>query len=295
MVGLTRWGAGVIENVGRVYLLRGRRIASHDRRIRVRSWGWSLMDMFEKVDPRTLDRHYWQLSILPLGMIVVLGAGVALLMYPTVFGSNAGANGHTSRTLFFGFCGLCVLLVAYLLNRELVVHRLRKNLVAQKTEIVHLRRQSSADMLKTLSGFSQFQDRMAMGFRRAVQAGESLSLVLVRLKPSPMFDTALERSVAFGDAARVLVRKLREDDSLYQLSSGTFAMVLPNTSEAEMKQVGSRVEEGLADASGASDRFTFEMQTVNYPEQASSSYEMEQLAYSFSLPKGAVPEMVEAA
>jgi GGDEF domain-containing protein len=215
-------------------------------------------------------------------------------MYPAVFGSNAAATGRTTRILFFGFCALCALVVAYLSNREYVVYRLRKNVLEQKTEIAHLRQEASADLLETLPGFSHFQDRLAMGFRRAVQTGESLSLVLVRLKPSPMFDGPAELPVALGDAARVLVRKLRADDSLYHLSPGTFAMVLPNTCGADMNQVGGRVAEGLADASGASDRFTFELQMVNYPEQASSSTEMEQVAYAFSLPKGAVAELAEA-
>ena len=174
---------------------------------------------------------------------------MALLMYPAVFGNNAAASGHTTRTLFFGFCALCVLVVAYLLNRQYVVHQLRKNLVEQKTEMVHLRQEASADLLGTLPGFSHFQDRLTMGFRRAVQTGEPLSLVLVRLKPSHMFDSPAEVSVALGDAARVLLRKLRTDDSLYHLSSGAFAMVLPSTCGADMNQVANRVAEGLADAS----------------------------------------------
>jgi GGDEF domain-containing protein len=253
------------------------------------------MDMFDKVDPKTLDRRHWQLSMLSLGMIVVLGAGVALLMYPAVFSSNVASAGHTTRTLFFGFCALSVLVVAYLFNREYVVYRLRRNLQEKKTEIAHLRQEASADLLETLPGFSHFQDRLAMGFRRAVQTSESLALVLVRLKPSPMFDGPAELPIALGDAARALVRKLRADDSLYHLSPGVFAMLLPNTSGDEMSQVENRVAEGLVDASGASDRFSFELQMVNYPEQASSSYEMEQLAYSFSLAKGAGPGMVEPA
>jgi len=223
------------------------------------------MNFFDKVDPKTLDRRHWQLSMLSLGMIIVLGAGLALLMYPAVFGGNAGPNGHTTRTLFFGFCALCVLVVAYLLNRQYVVHQLRKNLVEQKTEMVHLRQEASADLLGTVPGFSHFQDRLIMGFRRATQTGEPLSLVLVRLKPSPMFDSPAEVSVTLGDAARVLLRKLRTDDSLYHLSSAAFAMVLPSTCGADTNHVASRVEEGLADASGASNRFTFDMQVVNYP------------------------------
>jgi GGDEF domain-containing protein len=253
------------------------------------------MEFFDKVDPKTLDRRHWQLSMLSLGMIVVLAAGVALLMYPAVFGSNAASTAHTTRTLFFGFCALCVLVVAYLLNREYVVRQLRRNLLEQKTEMVHLRQEASADLLETLPGFSHFQDRLTMGIRRAAQTGEPLSLVLVRLKPSPMFDSPPEVSVALGDAARVLVRKLRTDDSLYHLSSGAFAMVLPNTCGAEMNQVAGRVAEGLADASGASNRFTFDMQVVNYPEQASTSYEMEWTANSFSLHKGSASGKAEAA
>jgi GGDEF domain-containing protein len=253
------------------------------------------MDLFDKVDPNKLDRRHWQLSMLSLGMIVVLGAGVALLMYPAVFGSNAALMGHTTRTLFFGFCGLCVLAVAYLSNRQYVVHQLRRNLLEQKSEIMHLRQEASADLLETLAGFGHFQDQLTMGFRRAAQAGEPLSLVLVRLKPSPIFDSPPELSVALGDAARVLVRKLRPDDSLYHLSSRAFAMVLPNTCGTEMNQVASRVAEGLADASGASNRFSFELQAVNYPEQASSAYEMERIANAFSLRKGSASGEAEAA
>ncbi len=253
------------------------------------------MQLFDKVNPNTLDRRNWQLSVLSLWMIVVLGAGVALLMYPAVFGHNAESSLPITRPLFFGFCALCVLAVAYLMNREHVVHQLRKNLIAQQTEIAHLRQQASSDLLETLAGFSHFQDRLTMGFRRAAQADEPLSLILVRLKPSPKFDGASEVSVAMGDAARVLVRKLRGDDSLYHLSEGTFAMVLPNTGGADMNKVGERVAEGLADASGASNRFSFDLQMMSYPEQASSSYEMEQVAYSFSLPKGSTSEMAAAA
>jgi PleD family two-component response regulator len=197
--------------------------------------------------------------------------------------------------LFFGFCALCALVVAYLLNRQYVVNQLRRNLVEQKTEMVRLRQEASADLLGTLQGFSHFQDQLTMGFRRAAQTSEPLSLVLVRLKPSPMFDSPPEVSVALGDAARVLLRKLRTDDSLYLLCSGAFAMVLPNTCEADMKQVASRVAEGLADASGASNRFTFDMQVVNYPEQVSTAYEIERMADAFSLRKGSEAGKAEAA
>ena len=253
------------------------------------------MDLFDKVDQKTLDRRHWQLSILSLGMILVLGVGMALLMYPAVFGGNAAPAGHTTRTLFFGFCVLCVLMVAYLLDRQYVVYQLRKNLVEQEAQIARLRQEASADLLGTLPGFSHFQDRLTMGFRRAAQTGEPLSLILVRLKPSNTPDRPREISIALRDAARVLIRKLRTDDSLYLLSSSVFGVVLPNACRADMNRVVDRVTEGLIDASGDGNSFSFDIQVVNYPEQVSTAYEMERLADAFSLRKGSAAGKAEAA
>jgi GGDEF domain-containing protein len=240
------------------------------------------MDFFDKVDPKTLDRRHWQLSMLSLGIIIILGAGVVLLMYPVVFGSVAVPAGPPSRTLFFGFCALYVLMVAYLLDRQYVVYQLRKNVVEQKAQIAHLRQEASADLLGTLPGFSHFQDRLTMGFRRAAQIGEPLSLVLVRLKPAHTLDSLGEISIAIGDAAKVLIRKLRSDDSLYLLSSSVFGIVLPNTCRTDMNRVVDRVAEGLIDASGVSNSFSFDIQVVNYPEQVSTASEIERKAADFS-------------
>jgi hypothetical protein len=251
------------------------------------------MYFFDRLDPKTLDRRHWQLSMLSLWMIVILGAGLALLMYPAAFGSNAGPSGHTTRTLFFGYCALCALMVAYLLNRQHLVQQLRRNLFEKQVEIAKLRQEASADLLETLAGFSHFQDQLTISFRRAAQAGDPLSLVLMRLKPSPIFDSPLEVIVSLGDAARVLGRKLPAGGSIYHLSSNTFAMLLPNLGGPEMQRLASRVGEGLADASGAISRFTFDSKTVCYPEQASTAYEMEQIAHAFSIQK--VPVSVAGA
>jgi hypothetical protein len=71
-------------------------------------------------------------------------------------------------------------------------------------------------------------------------------------------------------------------------------MVLPNTCGADMNRVADRVVEGLTDASGTGNSFSFDIQVVNYPEQASTAYEMEQIANSFSLHKGSASGKAEA-
>jgi hypothetical protein len=62
-----------------------------------------------------------------------------------------------------------------------------------------------------------------------------------------------------------------------------------------MNRVVDRVTEGLIDASGDGNSFSFDIQVVNYPEQVSTAYEMERMADAFSLRKGSAAGKAEAA
>jgi hypothetical protein len=61
-----------------------------------------------------------------------------------------------------------------------------------------------------------------------------------------------------------------------------------------MDRVVDRVAEGLNDASGSGNTFSFDIQVVNYPEQVSTASEMERIADDFSLRKGAAAGKAEA-
>jgi PleD family two-component response regulator len=236
------------------------------------------MEVFDKVSQQTLDRRDRQLSLLALVMVVILGGGMALLMYPTVFGKSAVIPVAPSRPLFFGFCVLCILMVVYLVNRMFVVKQLRATLLEEREQLAHVLQRSSAELLGTLLGFSHFQDRLTMDFRRAAQTKEPLSLLLVRVNPSKLFAQGPQSEVALGDAAKVLSRKLRQEDSLYRLSAEVFGIVLPGITDSGARETAGRLSEGLADASGASNRFTADIQVINYPDQVNSASEMERRA-----------------
>jgi len=238
------------------------------------------MEVFDKVNQQTLDRRDRQLSILALAMVVILGGGMALLMYPTVFETQAIIPVAPSRTLFIAFCALWLLMVAYLVNRMFVVQNLRASLIKQNEQLGLVMQQSSAELLGTLLGFSHFQDRLTMDFRRAAQTKEPLSLLLVRVNPAQIFAQGPQAEVALGDAAKVLSRKLRTEDSLYRLSTDVFGMVLPGATDVAARQAADRLTEGLADASGASNRYTTDIQVINYPDHVSTASEMERHAAS---------------
>jgi hypothetical protein len=59
---------------------------------------------------------------------------------------------------------------------------------------------------------------------------------------------------------------------------------LPGVDSLAARRVSSRLEEGLADAAGVSNRFSFTVHAISYPEQASSAHDLE-LAVTGLLPE----------
>jgi GGDEF domain-containing protein len=239
------------------------------------------MRVFDQIDALTIDRREWHLWLLAIVVILVLGLGMSLLMYPAVFSNPIILSGTTLRKAFFGFCTLTILLIGYLLDRQLVIRQLRRELMEEQARHIRLRHQASAELLETLPGFSHFQDRLAMEYRRANTTHQPLSMLIISLNSSRALSDPREIDASYGDAAKAVVHRLRREDSIYLFRPGVFGIVLPGTSGGDAYRVSGRLAEGLRDASGASDRFTFDLRVVNYPEHTASAREMEQVARSF--------------
>ncbi len=182
----------------------------------------------------------------------------------TVFGSN-----------------LSILLVAYLLDRNIAVRQLRKQLMDEQIRNLSLRHQASVDLLKTLPEFSHFQDRLPMEVRRAMSTGQTLSLLLVRLQAARGLSDPSEVWTAFGDAAKSMIRRMRREDSIYRFATEVFGIILPGANADSAYRVADRIAEGLGDASGASDRFSYETHIINYPEHTATAWGMEQAVRMF--------------
>jgi GGDEF domain-containing protein len=240
------------------------------------------MHIFDRIDPAKLDRRDTQLWLLAIAMIVILATGVALLIYPTAFTMPVVVTGAYLKRVFFSFCVLSMLVVGYLMERRIVVTRLRAQVREEEQRARHLLNEASGDLLATLPGTEHFRDRLAMEFRRAANAQLPLSLLLICLTPSDPLSQSGDIMTAYGDAAKAMVRRLREEDSIYLFCPGTFGVVLPGVRAAAAQRVGERLAEGLTDASGASDRFSFSLRAVSYPDNAASAHEMERAALAFA-------------
>jgi len=240
------------------------------------------VQVFDHIDPRTLEQRDAELWIMAITMIGILAGGMALLMYFSSLWSPVLPKGISLREIIFSFCVLSLLLVAYLVERQLTVRHLRMQLREERARTARLLGQASADLLETLPDLDQFQARLKLEFSSAVTFKQPLSLVLTVLKPSRQVLESGETSMVIADAVKATVRMLRGEDTVYLLAPGVFGILLPGVLEEDGERVAERLRERLLDASGANNRFAFSVQVINYPRQVASISEIDDLIKSSS-------------
>lgn len=229
------------------------------------------MFIFDKIRPEQLDRRELQLIILACCTILILGTGLALLMYPVVFSySNV-----LLRNAFYGFCGLSALLAMYLVDRQITILNLRRQIVEAGKRATETKIEASAELLNAIPNLGSFKDRLAMEYRRGAAANQVLSvLVITVLLPEEVASTPSAISL-LSDAAKAISRKLRGQDSLYVLRPHCFGTILPAVTRNVAERISNRVAEGLSDAAGATNRFSYKISIVNSPANAASAHELQ--------------------
>jgi len=238
------------------------------------------MQIFDRIDHLNVNRREWELWLLALAVIVILAAGIAILMSPAAFSNDLILSGANTRRLFFGLCALSVLVVGYLLERQVVISQHRRRVAEEHQQAVETRRKGGMDLLATWPGFEFFRDRLAMEHRRAAATHSPLSLLFVGLEPSPHLPHKDAIEAAFGDAPKSLARKLRGADSIYHFPPGAFAVILPGVGAENAGRISRRLTEDLGDTSGSGTRYLFDVHLISYPEHVSTAWEMEEVTRS---------------
>jgi GGDEF domain-containing protein len=247
------------------------------------------MNHDQQIAPSDVERREFQLSVFVCLAIVVLAVGLAVLMYPSVFSNRENPATRVQQIAFFGFCTLSCLLVAYIIDRQVTIHHLRDQMALDRKRSLEALRQASADLLSTMPTFDTFEDRLTMEFRRAAAAELKLSVLVVSVKLRTAFSEPSLATSALGDAAKAVSRKLRDEDSIFILRPAFFGVILPGVGQADAKRISGRIAEGLSDAAGANDRFSFKIEAISYPEQTSSAHDLD-LVVSGWLPEASSSE-----
>ncbi len=224
-----------------------------------------------------LERRGLQLTILSSIFVLILASGLAMFMYPLVFVHPEG-NKWTLRVAFFGFCGLTILFLGYLFDRQRSFQKLKRQLLAELERNVALHIQANTDLLKSMPDQNYFWDRLTMEFRRAHTMQKTLSLVIARAKPGQRSPDA-DRSAALGDAAKAMSKRLRPTDSIYRLADDLFGIVLPETDTLNAKRIAVRLQEELQ-VVRAQYGYSFDLSAHNYPHHVKSAHELEDIVKS---------------
>jgi hypothetical protein len=233
-------------------------------------------------DPVDLERREFQMAVFVCIAIAIMGFGSALLMYPVVF-MHPGIfqePGRNLRIAFFGFCGLCLLLTAYVWDTQSTIRRLRRQMELDRKQSEAARLQASEELLKSMPKLGAFQDQLPMEYRRSTSADQQLSILVVAFQFPPDVLSASAKASILGDAAKAVSRKLREQDSLYVLAPACFGVILPSLEALAARTLSSRIGEGLLDAAGLNARFSYKIEVVNYPQNASSAHELYEAVFA---------------
>lgn len=238
------------------------------------------MHIFDEIQPQQLERRQFHLTILSSLAIAVLATGVALFMYPTIFSRAILVTSGSLQFAFYGFCLLSVLLVGYLWDRQLTIRRLTEQVRAEQRRNRELRLKASSDLLNMIPGMRGFKEQLFAQSQLAGGKVAPFSVAVVRLFLSGTVTQKIEEQMALADAAQVIHRRLRTDDSIWTLGRGVYGIILSGTDAAAAKQFTSSVELGLQDAAGVTGRFTADAQLLTFAGRAKSPYELEQAVNS---------------
>jgi hypothetical protein len=253
------------------------------------------MQITDSINSDVLRRREQHLAVFACAAIGILASGTALLMYPAVFSQQSPSPDKALRVAFFGFCGLCVLLAAYIWNSQATIGRLRRQMESNHRQIGEVRKRASAELLNSIPKLGSFQDLLAMESRRTIAMSDNLSILVVTVQWLQQTSSPTAQISILGDAAKAISRKLRAQDSIYLLGGATFGVVLPGVSKAVAQGISTRVAEGLADAAGASNQFSSKINIVSYLEDASSAHDLQEAICALIPLDNSIPVLAEEA
>lgn len=226
-----------------------------------------------------LERRELHLTVFVCIAIGILAIGTAVLMYPLVFPAQGPAD-KTMRAAFFGFCGLCLLLGWYLWERQRTIGHMRTEMADERKRAHDAEAQANQELLKTMPKLNAFQDSLPMEFRRTAATAQELSILVVTVKLRAVTPSTAIAAAALSDAAKVVSRKLREQDSMYILGPRCIGAVLPGFDMQIAQDLSRRISEGLAVAASAANNCSYGIKIVNYPADASSAHELQQAIHA---------------
>ena len=220
---------------------------------------------FETEDrPLRLERRDWQFwSFLVLGLAIV-GIGLAAYGLLTAPGSAWSLQGISQLIppMLFGVIALLVLVNFYLAQRDAVIRGLQHELVQQKIEAELNRELALQDPVTEVYNRRYLRVMLSKEISRVKRLGKSLAVMLVDITGFRRVNESLGHTggdVVLRQIAQLLQNKARNSDLVVRFGGDEFLLILPDTDDAGVQVLSTRIKESLADWSRRSGMTEFNL------------------------------------
>jgi diguanylate cyclase (GGDEF)-like protein len=221
-------------------------------------------DPIQEERPLRLERRDWQFwSFLVLG-IAIIGIAMALYGMLTAPASAWSLQGISQLVppMIFGVIALLVLVNFYLAQKDAVIRGLEQELVQQKIEAELNRELALQDPVTEVYNRRYLRVMLSKEISRVKRLGKSLAVMLVDITGFRRVNESLGHTggdVVLRQIAQLLQSKARNSDLVVRFGGDEFLLILPDTDDAGVKILASRMKESLADWSRRSGMTEFNL------------------------------------
>jgi GGDEF domain-containing protein len=217
-----------------------------------------------EVSWEAIDRQEWQLWLLAVVLVLLLGVSLLSFMFPSAFWFSDERMAGAPQRAFLGFIVLLGLVLMYMVQRQVEVRRLRRRLREALMSAAETEKRALAAAFDSIPGVQQFQDSLSMEFRRASVAGDPMAVVF--------FDVSSPGVEEMGRVAQVFRLMMRRGEGLFRLADNAIAVILPGARTADARSFAGQAEQNVR-GQLAGERITA---TVTcYPEGSTSLAELQ--------------------
>ncbi|HXZ18944.1 MAG TPA: diguanylate cyclase, partial [Candidatus Acidoferrales bacterium] len=164
--------------------------------------------------------------------------------------------------MLFGVIALLVLVNFYLAQRDAVIRGLQQELVQQKIEAELNRELALQDPVTEVYNRRYLRVMLAKEISRVKRLGKSLAVMLVDITGFRRVNESLGHTggdVVLRQIAQLLQTKARNSDLVVRFGGDEFLLILPDTDDAGVQVLSSRIKESLADWSRRSGMTEFNL------------------------------------
>jgi diguanylate cyclase (GGDEF)-like protein len=184
----------------------------------------------------TIDRLDWQLWVLALSLILVLGGGVLSFMFPTVFGAGKITLLNAPERAFYGLCVLLGLTLAYLLQKQARLRKIKRELMRERKgweeELIH---NAFYDALTDLPNRALLLNRLHLSLSRAKRhQSYQFAVIYIDLDRFKLVNDSMGHRIGdkvLIEIARRLQQCLRTEDTVARLGGDEFAILLEDVKQ----------------------------------------------------------------